>query len=119
MLQFEPPGEETAAETKAPKEVAQQILIATYKVINLQSRLGMAPSNVPDALLGDVTPADVYEAANRLLVELARIKAHLDIESPAPERYETRRMQSGDVYAQMLRLIADLDRLSKAAAGRG
>ena len=118
VFRLGPPVEETTAEAKTPKETAQQILIATYKVINLQSRLGMTPSNVPDALPGDVTPAAVYEVANRLLVELARIKAHLDIESPVPERYETRRMQSGDVYAQMLRLIADLDRMSKAVAGR-
>ena len=118
VFPLEPPVEETAAEAKTPKEAAQQILIATYKVINLQSRLGLAPSNVPDALPADVTPADVYEVANRLLVELARIKAHLDIESPVLERYETRRMQSGDVYAQMLRLIADLDRMSKAVADR-
>lgn len=118
-LERDPPGEDTANETKSPKEIAQQLLIATYKVVNLQSRLGMAPSNTPDASLGDVAPADVYEATNRLLVELARIRAHLDIESPPPERHETRRMQPGDVFAQVRRLIADLDRMSKAVAGAG
>ena len=114
-----PPGPGTAEEPRASKEVAQQILIATYKVVNLQSRLGMAPSDVPGAPPDDVTPGDVYESVNRLLVELARIKAHLGVETPGLERPEARRMRAGDVYAQALRLIADLDRVSRAAAGAG
>ena len=48
-----PPGSGAAQEPRASKEVAQQILIATYKVVNLQSRLGMAPSDVPGAPAGD------------------------------------------------------------------
>ena len=114
-----PPGPETAEEPRASKEVAQQILIATYKVVNLQSRLGMAPSDVPGAPPGDVAPADVYESVNRLLVELARIGAHLGVETLIPGGEETRRMRSADVHAQALRLIADLDRVSRAAAGAG
>ena len=118
-LELDPPAPQAKAETKASKEVAQQILIATYKVIHLQSRLGMAPSDVPDAPRGDVTPGEVYEATNRLLVELLRIKAHLAIEAPAAPRHETRGMQPGDAFAQVQRLIADLDRMSKAVAGAG
>ena len=119
-LESDPPPESGAAEEpRASKEVVQQILIATYKVVNLQSRLGMAPSDVPGAPPGDVAPADVYESVNRLLVELARIKAHLGVETPGLERPEARRMRAGDVYAQALRLIADLDRVSRAAAGAG
>ena len=114
-----PPGSGAAREPRASKEVAQQILIATYKVVNLQSRLGMVPSDVPGAPPDDVTPGDVYESVNRLLVELARIKAHLGVETPGLERPEARRMRAGDVYAQALRLIADLDRVSRAAAGAG
>ena len=114
-----PLGPGTAEEPRASKEVVQQILIATYKVVNLQSRLGMAPSDVPGAPSGDVAPADVYEAVNRLLVELARIAAHLGVETLIPGREETRRMRSADVHAQALRLIADLDRVSRVAAGAG
>lgn len=114
-----PSGPEAAREPRASKEVVQQILIATYKVVNLQSRLGMAPSDVPGAPPGDVAPADVYESVNRLLVELARIGAHLGVETLIPGREETRRMRSADVHAQALRLIADLDRVSRAAAGAG
>ena len=114
-----PPGPGTAQEPRASKEVAQQILIATYKVVNLQSRLGMAPSDVPGAPPGDVAPADVYEAVNRLLVELARIGAHLGVQTLIPGPEETRRMRSADVHAQALRLIADLERVSRAAAGAG
>ena len=114
-----PPEPGAAEEPRASKEVLQQMLIATYKVVNLQSRLGMAPSDVPGAPPGDVAPADVYESVNRLLVELARIKAHLGVETPGLARPEARRMRAGDVYAQALRLIADLDRVSRAAAGAG
>lgn len=118
-LELEPAAPQAQAEAKVSKEVAQQILIATYKVINLQSRLGMVPSDVPGAAPGDVTPGDVYEAANRLLVELLRIKTHLGIEAPTPQGHETRGMQPGDAFAQVQRLIADLDRMSKAVAGAG
>ena len=114
-----PPGSGAAQEPRASKEVAQQIVIATYKVVHLQSRLGMAPSDVPGAPSGDIAPADNYESVNRLLVELARIKAHLGVETPGLERHEARHMRAGDVYAQALRLIADLDRVSRAAAGAG
>lgn len=113
------PGEEGAKEAKAPRDAAQQVLIATYKAVNLQSRLGMAPSDVPDAPSGEVTPGEVYEALNRLMVELARIHAHLGVETSGPGREETRGMRSADVVAQAQRLIADLDRVSRAVAGAG
>ena len=114
-----PPGSGAAEEPRASKEVAQQIVIATYKVVILQSRLGMAPSDVPGGPPDNIAPAGVYESVNRLLAELARVKAHLGVETPGIERHEARRMHAGDVYAQAQRLIADLDRVSRAAAGAG
>ena len=114
-----PPGSGAAEEPRASKEVAQQIVIATYKVVILQSRLGMAPSDVPGGPPDNIAPAGVYESVNRLLAELARVKAHLGVETPGIERHEARRMHAGDVYAQAQRLIADLDRVSRAAAAAG
>ena len=61
-------------EAKRPIDVAQQVLRATYKVINLQTRLGMDASGVPSLTLIRVTPSEVFDATNMLLAEMARIK---------------------------------------------
>ena len=101
--------------TKEPKEAAQQILRATYKVINLQSRLGMDASGIPNLTLVKVTPAEVFDATNILLAELARIKVHLNIQLPRGERRESRNKRSKDVFAQVLLVIKNLNTLTKAA----
>ena len=113
----DPPGGEGAQEAKTPRDAAHQVLIATYRAVNLQSRLGMVPSDVPGAPPGEVTPTEVYEALNRLMVELARVGAHLGVETPGSRHEETRGMRSADVHAQAQRLIADLEGVSRAVAG--
>ena len=100
---------------KRMKEVAQQVLRATFKVINLQTRLGMDASGVPQMTLVRVSPAEVYEATNILLAEMVRIKAHLDIDLPRVEHAPSRNKRPRDVFAQTLRLIRNLDILAKAA----
>ena len=100
---------------KEPKEVAQQVLRATYKAINLQSRLGMDASSVPNLALVDVTPSEVLDATGLLLAEIARIKVHLDIQSPPADRPESRRMQSADVFGQVLLIIRNLEIMTRAA----
>ena len=47
---------------KRPQDVAQQVLRATFKTVNLETRLGMDASGVPTLTLVRVTPAIVYEA---------------------------------------------------------
>ena len=111
-LESEPPVVEGSRESK---EVAQQILRATYKVINLQSRLGVDASGVPNMALADVTPSEVFDATNRLLAELVRVKVHLNIQSPRPERPESRNKQPANVFAQVLLVIKNLDIMTKAA----
>lgn len=101
---------------KRPKEVAQQMLRATYKVINLQTRLGMDASSVPTLTLVRVTPSEVFEVTNLLLAEMARIKMHLDIDLPHASRGEERNKTPTDVFAQVLRMIKNLDALAKEAA---
>ena len=101
---------------KRMKEVAQQVLRATFKVINLQTRLGMDASGVPQITLVRVSPAEVFEATNILLAEMVRIKAHLDIPLPRTERALSRNKRPRDIFAQVLLLIRNLDVLAKAAA---
>ena len=97
------------------KEVAQQVLRATFKIINLQTRLGMDASGVPEITLVRVSPAEVYEATNILLAEMVRIKAHLGIQLPRTEHAPSRNKKPRDVFAQVLLFIKNLDALARAA----
>ena len=111
-LDLEPPA---VNGRKRMKEVAQQVLRATFKVINLQTRLGMDASGVPQLTLVRVSPAEVFEATNILLAEMVRIKAHLGIDLPRVEHAPSRNKKPRDVFAQALLLIRNLDTLTKAA----
>jgi len=111
-LDLDPP---VIDQRKRMKEVAQQVLRATFKVINLQTRLGMDASGVPQITLVRVSPAEVYEATNVLLAEMVRIKAHLDIPLPREERAMARNKRPRDVFSQVLLLIRNLDTLARAA----
>lgn len=113
-LELEPPA---VNGRKRMKEVAQQVLRATFKVINLQTRLGMDASGVPQMTLVRVSPAEVFEATNILLAEMVRIKAHLDIDLPRVEHAPSRNKKPRDVFAQVLLFIKNLDALAKAADG--
>jgi hypothetical protein len=111
-LELDPPVVEGR---KRMKEVAQQVLRATFKMINLQTRLGMDASGVPEITLVRVSPAEVYEATNILLAEMVRIKAHLGIQLPRTEHAPSRNKKPRDVFAQVLLLIKNLDVLARAA----
>ena len=100
---------------KRPQDVAQQVLRATFKTINLETRLGMDASGVPTVSLVRVTPAEVYEATGILLAEMVRIKAHLGIALPRNERPDARNKRPTDVFAEVLLVIRNLDVLAKAA----
>ena len=111
-LELTPPAVD---QRKRMKEVAQQVLRATFKIINLQTRLGMDASGVPQITLVRVSPAEVYEATNVLLAEMVRIKAHLDIQLPRAEHALSRNKKPRDIFAQVLLLIRNLDILAQAA----
>ena len=111
-LELDPPA---VNGRKRMKEVAQQVLRATFKVVNLQTRLGMDASGVPQMTLVRVSPAEVFEATNILLAEMVRIKAHLNIDLPRVEHAPSRNKKPNDVFAQALLLIKNLDALAKAA----
>ena len=110
-IERDPPSIEGGRE---PKEVAQQVLRATYKVINLQSGLGMDPSDRPQPALARVTTAEVLDATNILLSEMVRIKTHLNIRLPAAKRRESRNKISSEVFAQVLLVIRNLDTMTTA-----
>ncbi len=113
-LELEPPA---VNGRKRMKEVAQQVLRATFKVVNLQTRLGMDASGVPQMSLVRVSPAEVFEATNILLAEMVRIKAHLGIDLPRVEHAPSRNKKPQDVFAQVLLFIRNVDALAKAADG--
>ena len=102
--------------SKTATDVAQQVLRAIYKVINLETRLGMDASGVPSLTLVRVTPSEVYDATNMLLAELARIKLHLDINVPRDQGPEPRGKKPVDVFALALLIVRNLDLMSEAAA---
>ena len=112
-LELDPPVVEGR---KRPQDVAQQVLRATYKTINLETRLGMDASGVPNLTLVRVTPAEVYEATNVLLAEMVRIKTHLGINLPREATADARNKTPTHVFAQVLLVIRNLDLLTKAAA---
>ena len=97
---------------KTPKDVAQQVLRASYKMVNLQTRLGMDASSVPNLTLVRVTPSEVYDATNMLLAEMTRIKHHLGINVPREVRGDPRNKVPTDVFARVLLIIDNLDALS-------
>lgn len=100
---------------KRSSDVAQQVLRATYKVINLQTRLGMDASAVPTLTLVRVTPAEVYDATSMLMAEMNRIKVHLGINLPRQSRPDPRNKRPEDVFAQVMLIIQNLDSMSEAA----
>ena len=100
---------------KTPKDVAQQVLRASYKIVNLQTRLGMDASSVPNLTLVRVTPSEVFDATNMLLAEMTRIKYHLDINVPRGDRPEPRNKVPTDVFARVLLIINNLDKLVESA----
>ena len=104
---------------KEPTAVAQQVIRATSKMINLQSKLGMEASSVPAFSLEQVTAADVYDATNFLLAETVRIKTHLNIRLPSSEGREAGDKTTADVFSQVLLVIKNLSIMSMAADEAG
>ena len=115
-LKLEPPIVNVSKETK---DVAQQVLRASYKVVQLQKKLDMILADTPTTSLERVTVTDVYYATARLLAEMVRIKVNLNIQTlPATPR-TSRNKQPTDVFAQVLLLIHNLDLMIEAVEAPG
>ncbi len=94
-------------------DAAQQALRAAYKIVLLQTRLGMDASAVPTLTLVRVTPTEAYDLIGILRAEIARIKWHLGINVAAAESGEPVQGKNfGDVFSQMLLVVRSLDLLT-------
>ena len=114
-LNLDPP--ETDAEKK-PGDVMLQLMLATYKIVDLQTKLRMEPSAVPTASRERVTPSENHDAANILLAEVARIKVHLGIDVPRKARTDQPAdVRPSDVLALIRLIVGNIDTLSAAVAG--
>ncbi len=104
--------------TKKPVDIARQVLRATYKAIEMQTRLGMAASSVPNLTLVRVTLAEVHDATNALLAEIVRIKLHLGIHEPrADDGLQLQGMRLEHTFAALLVIVRNLDLISAAEVG--
>lgn len=98
------------------KNVAQQGLLALYKMSNFQRRLGMNAAGVPNITLSRITPSDVYDITNMLMAEMVRIKVHLGIQLPRGEYPIPSRKKPNDVFAIMQLVVNNMDILIKTVA---
>ena len=99
----------------APADVAAQILWATYKAINLQTRLRIEPSHVPSMTLVRVSPSENYDATNLLLAEIARLKVHLGVTlTRADQPNLPMDQQSKDVFALVTLIARNIDTVAAA-----
>ena len=103
---------------KSLKDVARLILRASYKIIDLENRLGMDASSVQQVAIERVTPADNFEGTNILLAEMNRIKVHLNIDRLPEPRPVPRDKKPTDTFAQVARILRNLDILAEVATPR-
>ena len=97
------------------KDVARLLLRASYKIIDLENKLGMDASSVPQVAIERVTPAENFEGTNILLAEMHRIKVHLNIDRIHEPRPVPRDKRPTDTFAQVARILRNLDILTEVA----
>ena len=97
------------------KDVARLLLRASYKIIDLENKLGMDASSVPQVAIERVTPAENFEGTNILLAEMHRIKVHLNIDRLHEPRPVPRDKRPTDTFAQVARILRNLDILTEVA----
>ena len=100
---------------KSLKDVARLIFRASYKIIDLENKLGMDASSVPQVAIERVTPAENFEGTNILLAEMNRIKVHLNINRLHEPRPVPRGKNPADTFAQVARILRNLDILTEVA----
>ena len=97
------------------KDVARLLLRASYKIIDLEKKLGMDASSVPQVAIERVTPAENFEGTSILLAEMHRIKVHLNIDRLHEPRPVPRDKRPTDTFAQVARILRNLDILIEVA----
>ena len=101
---------------KRPLDVAQQLLRAASKALDVQARLHMDASRAPALRLeGAAAVQQCHDLAGLVRAELARIGWHLGIDAPVPAPPEPPAGATwDDVFALARALVARLDRLAAA-----
>ena len=112
-LELDPP--EAKKKKRKLKEIGQQMIRGTFKLVNLQTRLGLDASGVPQVTLVRVAPANLYEVINIMNSEMVRIKVHLGVLLPHEEPSIPRNKKPRDLFQLALLVIRNLDHLAKAA----
>ena len=100
---------------KRPLDVAQQLLRALYKAVNLQARLHMDASRVPGLSLERASPAGNHDLLNLLRAELARVAWHLGVAEAGPARPAPAGAGADAAFAAAQAIVRTLDRLADAA----
>ena len=106
----------TVNQRRFSKDIAQQVYLAVNRIVDLQERLKMNASSVPNLTMVRITPSEVYDATTALLAELVRIKHHLKINEPLKERILPFGKKPRDVYASMRLINRNLDLLNDKIA---
>ena len=114
LLDLEAP---TVDQAMGPKDVARRVVLAVSKVIDLQTRLGMDASRLPSLTMVRVSPTEVFDASGILLVEIARVKVHLGIDTPPQDRPDPTGKTLTDAFALTLVITSALDAMTAAIAG--
>ena len=99
------------------KDVARQVKLATLRIINLQTRLGMNPSVMPKLTMVRVTPSEVFDYSNILLAETARMKFRLGVDTFPEEPPDTDGKTADDIVELLLGITNALDTITAAVGG--
>ncbi|HIG30365.1 MAG TPA: hypothetical protein EYQ50_22225 [Verrucomicrobiales bacterium] len=105
-LNIEPPLMQPG---KRPHDVTLEGFKNLYKLVKVESKLGMTGFGVPHFPSGHITPSDALDTTNMLLAELVRIKVHLHILAPWEFLPVPEGKQPSDVLVLMRQVGLSLD----------
>ena len=99
---------------KSWKDVARHVKLATSRIINLQTRLGMDASVMPKLTMVRVTPSEVFDYSNTLQAETARIKFRLGIDALPEQSFDSDGKTAADVFELVMSITKALDAIAAA-----
>ena len=84
-----------------------------YVLIDLEKELGLSPMRLPSFPSGEITPSDVFNATNMILVEMVRIKVKLGITTELAEVMLVEDKKPSMVLVKMQLIESNLKELLK------
>ncbi len=103
--------------TKSWMDVARHVKLATLRIINLQTILGMDPSVMPKLTMVRVRSSEVFDYSNTLLAETARIRFRLGIDALPEKPSNSEGKTAADVLRVVLGITEALDTITAAVEG--